>query len=33
MLIYQGTKTDFMVGMDYDTLPAQIEDLIFEKMI
>lgn len=32
MLIYQGTKTDFMSGMEQDTLPNEIENLIYEKM-
>ena len=32
MLIYQGTKTDFMSGMERDTLPNEIESLIYEKM-
>lgn len=32
MLIYQGTKTDFMSGMEQDTLPNDIENLIYEKM-
>ncbi len=32
MLIYQGTKNDFMHSMNHDTLAAQIEDLIHDKM-
>lgn len=32
MLIYEGVKTDFMYGMDQDTLPRQIADEVYEKM-
>ncbi len=32
MLIYEGIKSDFMYSMDQDTLPSQVENLVYEKM-
>ena len=32
MLIYEGTKQDFIIGVENDTIFPEIRDIIYEKM-
>jgi hypothetical protein len=32
MLIYEGTKSEFMLEMEEERLPSRIEALVYEKM-